>query len=121
MNVTDSLGLLSDQSPNTILQIAKLDNTNKSFFTVQKLSVQQQTETSDCGLFAIAFAVETCLKMNVELVSFKQVAVKDEQNPWMLKLSMLPVVITKPKKIGKLSMLLTLELAFRNTEANSIL
>ena len=58
----DSLGLLTDLSPNTILQIAKLVNTNKSSFTVQKLSVQQQTGTSDCGLFVIAFAVGTCLK-----------------------------------------------------------
>ena len=73
----DSLGLLTDLSPYTILQIAKLVNTNKSFFAVQKLSVLQQTETSDCGLFAITLAVETFFIKNVELVSFKQVAMHE--------------------------------------------
>ena len=52
-------------------------NTNKSSFTVQKLSMQQQTGTSDYVLFAIAFAMETCLKKNVELVSFKQVTMHE--------------------------------------------
>ena len=49
-------------------------NTNKSSFTFQKLSVQQQIGTNNCGLFTIVFAVETCLNGNVKLVSFKQVA-----------------------------------------------
>ena len=34
--------------------------------------MQQQTGTSDCGLFVIAFAVETCLKKNVELVAMRE-------------------------------------------------
>ena len=37
-----------------------------SVLELQKLSVQQQCGTHDCGLFAIVFALEVCLRSNVE-------------------------------------------------------
>ena len=65
----DSLGLLMPLSPDTVNQIANLINTTKSSFCIEKLSVQQQHGTSDCGLFAIGFAVECCL-LNMLVESF---------------------------------------------------
>ena len=72
VNVLDSLGLLTELNSATILEIANLIHTNQSFFSIKKLSVQQQTGTLDCGLFAIAFAIESCLMNDVEMISFDQ-------------------------------------------------
>ena len=44
-----------------------------SYIEVQVPNVQQQTGVIDCGLFAIAFAVEVCFEnTQVEKVKFKQ-------------------------------------------------
>ena len=78
IRVMDSLGLLMELNSTTILQISQLVNTNKNFFNVEKLAVQQQVGISDCGLFAIAFAVETCLMdNNVEMVYFNQLEMRN--------------------------------------------
>ena len=70
----DSLGMFMKMNVDSILQIAKIYQpaTGASVLELHKLSVQQQHGTLDCGLFAIAFAVEVCLGNNVEVVSFKQ-------------------------------------------------
>ena len=71
----DSLGLFMKMNVDTLLQIAKIYQPAPcaSVLELQKLSVQQQHGTQDCGLFAIAFALmEVCLGSNVETVSFKQ-------------------------------------------------
>ena len=74
----DSLGLLMELNSTTILQISQLVNTNKNYFNVEKLAVQQQVGISDCGLFAIAFAVETCLMdNNMEMVYFNQLEMRN--------------------------------------------
>ena len=69
----DSLGLLMELSTDTVLQISNLVNTVKSTLNIEKLSIQQQNGTFDCGLFAIAFALESCLNQNsIQDVSFDQ-------------------------------------------------
>ena len=68
----DSLELFMKMNVDTLLQIAKIYQPAPcvSVLELQKLSVQQQHGTQDCGLFAIAFALEMCLGSNVETVSF---------------------------------------------------
>ena len=41
-------------------------------FKIKKLPVQQQQGASDCGLFSIAYATETCLGNDVTTVGFDQ-------------------------------------------------
>ena len=55
-----------------ILQIAKIYPTTKSALQVNRLSVQQQIGFHNCGLFAIAYAVDTCFKNDVEKSLFAQ-------------------------------------------------
>ena len=60
VHVMDSLGLFMSLNLFTVLQIAKIYSLPKSQSVLQlhKISVQQQHGTLDCGLFAIAYAVE---------------------------------------------------------------
>ena len=55
-----------------LLQIAKIYPVTKSTLQINRLSVQQQVGIHDCGLFSIAYAVETCLKRDVQKLSFEQ-------------------------------------------------
>ena len=64
--------LVGKLNHNTILQIAKITNTHLPFIELQIVPAQQQENTSDCGIFAIAFAIEICLGNPVESVSFEQ-------------------------------------------------
>lgn len=58
VHVMDSLGLpLADD---LILQIASVYKCDGTTLTIQSTKVQQQSGANDCGLFAIAFAVEYC-------------------------------------------------------------
>ena len=74
VQVMDSLGLFMPLNLSTVLQIAKIYSvpTDQSVLEIQKLSVQQQHGTIDCGLFSIAFAVEMCLGHNPQYASFDQ-------------------------------------------------
>ncbi len=72
VNVMDSLGVQMPLTTSAILQIASLITCQKSSFIIQKLAVQQQEGTNDCGLFAVAFALESCLKIDVSTVQFDQ-------------------------------------------------
>lgn len=74
VQVVDSLGLFMPLNLSTVLQIAKIYSvpTDQSVLEIQKLSVQQQHGTIDCGLFSIAFAVEICLGRNPQYASFDQ-------------------------------------------------
>ena len=58
----------------TVLQIAKIYSLpqSQSVLQIHKMSVQQQQGTLDCGLFAIAFAVEVCSGRNPQCASFDQ-------------------------------------------------
>ena len=54
VNVMDSAS--SNLNETTILQIANVVKTNKPFFKIVELCVQQQQGITDCGVFAVAFA-----------------------------------------------------------------
>lgn len=70
----DSLGLFMTMNDQLLLQIAKIYSAppDQDTLKVQKMSVQQQKGVIDCGLFAIAFAVEVCLGKNPEYFQFDQ-------------------------------------------------
>ena len=53
-------------------QIAQVYGGGKSQLTVHSLSVQQQVGLKDCGLFAVAFAVEVCQSHDPSRVSYDQ-------------------------------------------------
>ena len=72
VHIMDSMSLFMQTNITTILQIAKIYQPSKYLLNVHKLSVQQQEGTMDCGIFAVAFAVEVCVGNNVENVSFNQ-------------------------------------------------
>ena len=73
INVADSL-VSMNLLINGLVQIAKLYSNSvvDSALRLRRLSVQQQNGFQDCGLFAIAFAVEVCLGHNPEDSSFAQ-------------------------------------------------
>jgi len=55
-----------------LLQIAKIYPAAKSILQINRLSVQQQVGIHDCGLFSIAYAVETCYRNDVQKSLFDQ-------------------------------------------------
>ena len=69
----DSLGSFIALNLATVLQICKIYSAPKDHSTLKlrKLPVQQQCGTLDCGLFAVAYAVEVCMG-NSPAVSFDQ-------------------------------------------------
>ena len=64
------------QTECTLLQISKIYNSivppDESFLKIHKLPVQQQKGVLDCGLFAIAFALEICMGKNPQYILFEQ-------------------------------------------------
>ena len=71
--VMDSLGgLCHTISPSLEQQIAQVYGGGRQQLTVHSLSVQQQVGVKDCGLFAVAFAVELCQKHDPSRVSYDQ-------------------------------------------------
>ena len=76
VKVMDSFALFSTMSLTTILQLAKIYSRSvpptRSSLKIETLSVQQQEGTLDCGLFAIANAVEVCHGNNPENVRYDQ-------------------------------------------------
>lgn len=62
----------SNLNETTILQIANVVKTNKPFFKIVELCVQQQQGITDCGVFAVAFTTAICTGINVQSVSFNQ-------------------------------------------------
>ena len=70
--VMDSLGATCHISHSLEQQIAQVYGGGRSQLTVHSLSVQQQVGVKDCGLFAVAFAVELCQKHNPSRISYDQ-------------------------------------------------
>ena len=70
--VMDSLGKTCQISHSLEQQIAQVYGGGRSQLTVHSLSVQQQVGVKDCGLFAVAFAVELCQKHDPSQVSYDQ-------------------------------------------------
>ena len=75
VNVLDSLGyFMGLLNLETLLQIAKIYSVplGEHGLQIKKLSVQQQHGTSDCGLFALAFATEICSRGDAHAACFDQ-------------------------------------------------
>ena len=72
VHVMDSLSLFFPLNQSTCLQISKIYSFSKSHLRIQTCSVQQQIGSHDCGLFAIATALEICCGNNPELATFDQ-------------------------------------------------
>lgn len=92
MHVMDSLGLFMSLNLFTILQIAKIYSLPESLSVLQlhKMSVQQQHGTLDCGLFAIAYAVEVCLGRNPQCASFDQKRMREHLYTSLVKGVLIP-------------------------------
>ena len=74
IQVMDSLGSFMMLNLATVLQICKIYSVpqNHTTLKLRKLPVQQQNGTLDCGLFAVAYAVEVCAGNSPADVSFNQ-------------------------------------------------
>ena len=71
----DSRALLSNPITHDVeIQIAKIYNPlpTKSSIRVEIASVQQQEDIHECGLFAVAYAVEVCYSRKPESAHFEQ-------------------------------------------------
>ena len=68
--VMDSLGGIFPISPSLKQQIAQVYGGKRSQLIIRRLSVQQQVGAKDCGLFAVAFAVEVCQRNDPSRVSY---------------------------------------------------
>ena len=68
--VMDSMALFLSLNNSTILQISKIYRV--STLEIRTVSVQQQKGSLDCGLFAVAFAVEVCLGRNPQYAKLDQ-------------------------------------------------
>jgi len=77
INLLDSLNVKITRS--LLLQIASVFKPDKaaSKLYINRLCVHQQSGTLDCGLFAIAFAVEICRGNNPREVEFVQTKMRD--------------------------------------------
>ena len=96
VHVMDSLGLFMSLNLFTVLQIAKIYSLPKSQSVLQihKMSVQQQHGTLDCGLFAIAYAVEVCLGRKPQCASFIQKKMREHLFACLTKGMLTPFPIT---------------------------
>lgn len=73
MNIADSLALFMPLNQCTILQLSNIYRIeHSSELKLLKLAVQQQVGMVDCGVFAIAYAVEICHGANPEKAIFQQ-------------------------------------------------
>lgn len=69
VNIMDSLRSLP-LSGHTKLQVAMMAKTNKDKVTIVRPPCQQQTNATDCGLFAIANATEFCHSPTIQNIDF---------------------------------------------------
>ncbi len=92
--IMDSLALFTALNQATILQLAKLYSRvippSQSFLNIETLAVQQQTGSSDCGVFAIANAVDICMGTNPENVRYDQGKIRAHLEDCFIKKSLCP-------------------------------
>ena len=72
VTLMDSLIITHELEPTLQVQIAKIYSNHLDFIEVNTLSVQQQMGNTDCGLFAIAFALEVCEGRRPDAIIFDQ-------------------------------------------------
>jgi hypothetical protein len=75
--VMDSMALFLSLNNSTILQISKIYRVPNSTLEIRTVSVQQQKGSSDCGVFAVAYAVEVCLGRNPQYARFDQTRMRN--------------------------------------------
>ena len=75
--VMDSMALFLSLNNSTILQISKIYRVLNSTLEIRAVSVQQQKGSIDCGIFAIAYAVEVCLGRNPQYARFDQTRMRN--------------------------------------------
>ena len=76
----DSLGLTMPIERHSILQIASIYKCNQKLLSIRKLAVQQQNGTLDCGIFAVAFAVEACEGNDISVACFDQMMMRQHMH-----------------------------------------
>ena len=72
VDVYDSLPSYSVKSTTLRKQLAAIVRIDKSGFQVRQIAVQRQSDTTDCGLFSIAFAQALCAEVDPHLQAFDQ-------------------------------------------------
>ncbi len=75
VHIMDSLATTSI-GDELVLQMAKIYKGDDKFVTVRRLSVQQQIGKLDCGLFAVAYAMEVCMGNKPATVTFNQMEMR---------------------------------------------
>ena len=93
VRIFDSFAICNDLNNDTIFQICKIYSplsSKKGFLKLQKLSVQQQSNNRDCGLFAIANMVEICYGNNPEDLSYDEDAMRSHLEECLLSKEMKP-------------------------------
>ena len=65
---------------NTIIQICSRDTAAKNRIEMYSVNMAQQIGSFDCGLFAIAYTVELCLKNNPANLQFDQSTMRAHYN-----------------------------------------
>jgi len=93
VHILDSLAIFNDLNDDTIFQICKIYSplsSTKGFLKLQKLSIQQQSNNQDCGLFAIANMVEICYGNNPEDFSYDQNMMRNHLEECLLNKEMKP-------------------------------
>ena len=102
--------ICNDLNSDMIFQICKIYSpllSKKGFLKLHKLSVQQQINDQDCGLFAIANMVEICFGNNSADLSYDQDAMRNhieecftnkEMNPFPKSLR--PEILPRPERSG---------------------
>lgn len=74
----DSLATSSheDWPDDIILDIASIYKCDRRYLSIEQLPVQQQDGNVDCGLFALAFAIESCQGGDLSKVTFDQLQMR---------------------------------------------
>ena len=97
--IYDSIFSNVNEATKTLL--AKMVHTNKKSFSVRIANVTKQSESNDCGLFAIAYCTSISRGQNPSTVIYNQVAMRPhlvkcfEQG----KIELFPITRTKSRKL----------------------
>ena len=86
----DSLGLTMSIGRELLLQIASIYKCDGDILTIRKLGVQQQVGKMDCGLFAVAYAVEVCHGKNPAVTCFDQTKMRHHMYDCLCKGKLVP-------------------------------
>ncbi len=85
----------------TLLQFANIVNTCKSHFEVERVTVQQQRGTADCGMFAVAFAISLCTGSDPVTLTFEQMKMRDHLLQCFEKRKITPFPLSQRKIVSR--------------------